>query len=166
LYKNCIVRDRLETVVVYSSAEKVNPNGARILSWTTLFATSPPCSSATAPTMAYNEVMSTDSIPDAWRLSAYIVLAYCTPPFQLHARTLFGVHLVTLSRPYRSAICESRALSKTLLSASSDSPCKPVNAGCWNGFRPYWSTVGRASCGEFMSACDVCSSTIRRPECC
>ena len=56
--------------MVYSSAEKSNPSGARIFSWTTLLAASPPRSSAIAPTMAYKDVIRTDSIPDPWRLSA------------------------------------------------------------------------------------------------
>jgi hypothetical protein len=159
-------------VARYSSGVKVNPSGERILSWTTLFAISPPFSSATAPTMAYSDVMRTDSMPEPGRSSACTTLAYRASAYQEFIRTLFGVHLVTLSRPYRSASCDNRALSRTLLSASSDNPCSPFNAGCRKGLRPYSSSAGSFllslghwfSCGEFMSACEVCSSTIRRPE--
>lgn len=55
----------------YQSAANVKPRGARILSWVTLLAISPPRSSAMAPTMAYNEVVRTDSRPEDCRLSVY-----------------------------------------------------------------------------------------------
>ncbi|KAH8640928.1 hypothetical protein IG631_03869 [Alternaria alternata] len=85
--------------------------------------------------------------------------------------TLLGVHRVTLSRRYRSAIGASRDLLSTRLSASSVKPCSPSKAGCRYGLRPYSSLIGTpleslghwCSCGEFMSACDVCSWTILRP---
>ena len=86
-----------------------------------------------------------------------------TPPHEDNIHTLLGVHRVTLSSPYRSAICANRALSRILLCASSDNPCSPINAGCWNGIRPNSSISACGSCGELISAWDVCSSTIRRP---
>lgn len=50
---------------LYSYEElKVKPNGVRILSCATLFAISPPRSSAIAPIMAYSEVLSTASCPE------------------------------------------------------------------------------------------------------
>ncbi|KAH8640927.1 hypothetical protein IG631_03868 [Alternaria alternata] len=48
----------------HDSGAKLKPRGASILSCTTLLATSPPRSSATAPTMAYREVMRTVSKPE------------------------------------------------------------------------------------------------------
>lgn len=115
--------------IFYESDEKVKPSGARILSCTTLFATSPPRSRAIAPTMAYNEVMRTVSIPEPWRLSACGLLVVFRS--RVHSRhTLFGVHRVTLSRPYRSAICDKRDLFSTKPSASSVKPWRPFNAGC------------------------------------
>jgi hypothetical protein len=121
LYMKLIERG-LSRRAFYSSGAKVKPSGVRILSWTTLFATSPPRSRATAPTTAYSEVIRTDSTPEPRRLSACHVSVYCLNPFQSNLRTLFGFHRVTLSRPYRSAICESLALLKTMLSASSVKP--------------------------------------------
>jgi hypothetical protein len=85
--------------------------------------------------------------------------------------TLLGVHRVTLSRWYCFATGARRDLFKTKLSASSVKPCSPFKAGCRYGLRPNSSLIGTpleslghcCSCGEFMRACDVCSSTILRP---
>jgi hypothetical protein len=148
LYKKLIVRSHPEIAGLYSSDVNLNPSGVRILSWTILFATSPPFSRATAPTMAYSEVMRTDSMPEPLRSSACTLSVQRVSPYQDFVRTLFGVHRVTLSSPYRSASCDSRALLKTSLAASSDKPWSPSNAGCKKGVRPYVSGTG-LSCLSF-----------------
>jgi hypothetical protein len=115
----------------YDSEVKVKPSGDRILSCTTLFATSPPRSRATAPTIAYREVMSTLSIPDPCRLSAYgMSVKVQLRRYSICQPTLFGFQRVTLSSPYRSAICDSLVLFSTKPSASAVNPGRPFNAGC------------------------------------